>query len=100
MAQVRAFNQARQIGDRERHRMREITHLHHAKVRLQRRKGIIRDFGLGGREPRDQRGLAYIGVADESGVGQQAQLQAVVPLFAGAAQLMLARSLVGRGRKC
>ena len=89
-AQVRAFDEAGQVGDGEGLGVGELADLDDAEVGLQRGEGVVGDLGPGGGEARDQRGLADVGVADEAGVGQQAEFQAVAALFAGAAELVLA----------
>ncbi len=46
-AQVRAFDQPRQIGDREGLLMRPLADGDDAEIRLERRKGVVRDLRLG-----------------------------------------------------
>ena len=50
---------------------------------------------------RDQGGLAYVGIAHQSDIGEKFQFQAEDALFAGASRFMLPRSLVsGGGEAC
>ena len=77
--------------------VREVADLDDAEVGLEGGEGVVGDLGLGGGEARDEGGFADVGVADEAGVGEQAELEAVVALFAGAAEFVLARGLVGGG---
>ncbi len=69
----------------------------HAEVGLEGGEGIVGDFGAGGGDAGDERGLAGVGIADQADVGQQLQFQAIGALLAGAAQFVLARGLVGGG---
>ena len=85
------------VGHHEGLLVRLLAHRDHAEVRLEGGEGIIGDLGPGGGDARDQRGLAGVGIADQAHVGQQLQFQAIAALLAGAAQLVLARSLVGAG---
>ena len=97
VAEVRAFDEAGQVGDGEGLGVGVLADLDDAEIGLERGEGVVGDLGLGGGEARDQRGFADVGIADQTGVGQQPQFEPVVALFAGAAQLVLAGSLVGAG---
>ena len=97
-AEVGAFDEAGKVGDGEGLLgVGEVADLDDAEVGLEGGEGVVGDLGFGGGEARDEGGFADVGVADEAGVGQQTQLEAVVALFAGAAELVLARGLVGAG---
>ena len=74
-----------------------VADLDDAEVGLEGGEGVVGDLGAGGGEARDQRGLADVGVADEADVGEEAELEAIVVGFAGAAEFMFARGLVGGG---
>ena len=69
----------------------------HAEIGLEGGEGVVGDFGLGGGDARDERGLAGVGIADQADVGEQLQFEAIAALLAGAAEFVLARSLVGAG---
>ena len=98
-AQMRAFDQPRQIGHSIRLLMRPLAHRHHAQIRLQRRKGVVRNLRFRRRKPRDQRRFPDIRIPNQPGIGQQLQLQPVAAFFPGASQFMLSRSLVRAGSK-
>ena len=68
-----------------------------AEIGFERGEGVVGDLGLGGGEARDEGGLADVGIADETGVGEELEFEAVVALFSGAAELVLAGGLVGAG---
>src|SRR5205823_11402816 len=74
-----------------------LADLDDAEVRFEGGEGVVGDLGFGGGEARDQGGLADVGIADETGVGEETQFETVGALFAGATELVLARSLVGAG---
>jgi len=95
--QMRSFDEAGEVGDGEGFRVRKVADLDDAEVGFERGEGVVGDLGFGGGEARDERGFADVRVTDQTGVGEQAQFEAVVALFAGAAELVLARSLVGAG---
>src|SRR5215469_3502470 len=97
-AQMRAFDQAGEVGDDERLFVRPIAYLDDAEVWLQCGERVVRDLRSGSREPRDQGRLTDIGISDETCIGQQSQLKPVAALFARTAEFMLARSLMGAGR--
>src|SRR5450432_516555 len=94
-----ALDEPGKVRDHERLLVRLLADGDYAEVGLEGREGVIGDFGLGSGDARDQRGFAGIGVADESDVGKQLEFQAIDAFFAGAAQLVLARSLVSAGGK-
>jgi hypothetical protein len=96
-AEVRALDEAGHVGDDEGLLVRLLAHGDHAEVGLEGGEGVVGDLGPRGGDARDERGLAGVGIADQADVGQQLQFQAVAALLAGAAQLVLARSLVGAG---
>ena len=96
-AEVRAFDEAGHVGDDEGLLVGLLADGDHAEVGLEGGEGVVGDFGLGGGDAGDERGLAGVGVADQADVGQQLEFEAVVALFAGAAQLVLAREPGGRG---
>ena len=77
--------------------MGEVADLDDAEIGLEGGEGVVGDLGFGGGEARDERGLADVGVADEAGVGEETEFEAVGALFAGAAELVFARGLVGAG---
>ena len=96
-AEVCAFDEAGHVGDGEGFGVGEVADLDYAEVGFEGGEGVVGDLRLGGGEARDQRRFADVGVADEAGVGEQTEFEAVVALFAGAAELVLARGLVGGG---
>ena len=96
-AEVGAFDEAGHVGDGEGLLVGRVADLNDAEVGLEGGEGVVGDLGAGGGEARDERGFADVGVADEAGVGEEAELEAVVAGFAGAAEFVLARGLVGGG---
>ena len=96
---LRAFDQPGNIRHHEAELLRRFAHHHDAEVRLQRGERIVGDLRPRRRDARDQRALAGVGISHQPNVGQQLQLQPQRALFAGKSLLMLARSLVRRGRK-
>ena len=62
MAFMRAFDQARNVGQHEALR----ADAHHAQLRVQRGEGIIGDLGLGRRDRREQRRFPGIGQAQQA----------------------------------
>ena len=97
VAEVRAFDEAGKVGDGEGFGVGELADLDYAEVGFERGEGVVGDLGLGGGEAGDEGGFADVGVADEAGVGEQTEFEAVVALFAGAAEFVLARGLMGGG---
>ena len=75
--------------------MGEFADLDDAEVGLEGGEGVVGDLGAGGGEAGDEGGLADVGVADEAGVGEETEFEAVVALFAGAAEFVLAWGLMG-----
>ena len=63
------------------------------------RERIVGDLRMSVRHPAQQRRFAGVGQADETGVGDDLQLQHDPALFAGRAGLRLARGTVGRGNE-
>ena len=104
-ALVRAFDQARQIGDDE--GAAELSAfasgaavgVHHAEIWLQRGKRIVGDFRPRRGDHRNQRGLSRIGEAHQAHVSQQFQFQPQMAFFAGMPVFMFARRLVPGLRK-
>src|SRR5437867_4410949 len=76
-----------------------VVHGHYAEVRLEGRERIIRDLGPRRGNARNQRGLADVGKADQTDVGEQFQLQSEVLLLASHAILRLLRHTIHRRRK-
>ena len=72
----------------------ELADDDHPEVRLERGKGIIGNLGPRRGNARNQRGLADIGISDQSHIGQKLQLKPKHALFASAAGFVLARRLV------
>ena len=97
VAEVRAFDEAGEVGDGEGLGVGEFADLDDAEVGLEGGEGVVGDLGFGGGEARDEGGFADVGVADEAGVGEETEFEAVVALFAGAAEFVLAGGLVGGG---
>ncbi len=97
VAEVRAFDEAGEIGHGEGFGVGEFADLDDAEVGLKGGEGVVGDLGFGGGEAGDEGGLADVGVADEAGVGEETELEAVVALFAGAAEFMFPRSLMRAG---
>lgn len=73
---VRALDQPREVRHGERHGVRELDP---PDRRVQRRERVGRHLGPGPREPAQQRGLARVGVAHETHVGDGLELELVVP---------------------
>ena len=98
-AEMRAFNEAGHIGDDEGLLVGLLADGDHAEIGFEGGEGIIGDFGLGGGDAGDERGFAGIGIADQADVGQQLEFEPIKAFLAGAAQLVLARGLMGAGGK-
>jgi len=98
-SEVGAFDEAGHVGYGEGFFEGWVADPDNAEVGLEGGEGVVGDLGLGGGEARDQRGLADVGKADETGVGEQAEFEAVVVGFAGAAEFVFAGSLVRGGGK-
>ncbi len=96
-AEMRAFNQSGHVGDDEGLLVGLLADRDHAEIGLEGGEGIVGDFGARGGDAGDERGLAGVGIADEADVGEQLEFETIAALLAGAAQFVLARSLVGAG---
>jgi len=96
-AQVRALDEAGHVGDYVGELVGLLADGDDAEVGLEGGEGVVGDFGFGGGDAGDEGGLAGVGVADQADVGEQLEDEAVVALFAGAAQLVLAGGLVDGG---
>ena len=94
-AEMCAFNEAGHIGDDEGLLVGLLAYGDDAEVGFEGGEGVVGDFGLGGGDAGDKGGLAGVGVADQADVSQKLEFEAIGALLAGAAQLMLAGSLVG-----
>ncbi len=97
VAEVRAFDEAGEVGDGEGFGVGEVADFDDAEVGLERGEGVVGDLGFGGGEPRDEGGFSDVGVADEAGVSEETELEAVGALLACAAEFVLARGLMGAG---
>ena len=97
VAEMRTFDEAGEVGDGEGFGVGEFADLDYAEVGFERGEGVVGDFGPGGGEARDEGGFADVRIANESGIGEEAELEAIVALFAGAAKLVLSGSLMGAG---
>ncbi len=58
-----------------------VVRLQRAEHRLERGERVVGDLGRRARQPRDERGLARVGQADETDVGEELQLQRQPPLL-------------------
>ena len=87
VAEVCAFDQARQIGYGEGEFVGEVADLDYAEVGFERGEGVVGDLGARRGDARDQCGLANIGVTDEAGISQQAELEAIVALLSCASRV-------------
>ena len=96
-AEVGAFDESGHVGDDIGELIGLLADGDNAEVGLEGGEGVVGDFGPGGRDARNEGGFAGVGVADESDVGEQLEDEAVVALFAGAAELVLAGGLVDGG---
>src|SRR5689334_7385058 len=74
--------------------VRRLARRHDAEVRFQSGKGIVGDLGTRRRDARDQRRFSRIGIANQTDVRQQLQLEPVRALFTGTPKLVFARRLV------
>ena len=89
---MRAFDQAGQVGQHE----LTFVDAHDAELRMQRGEGIVGDLRLGRADAGEEGGLAGVGQADETGIGDQLQPQADGEFLGGLAGVGVARRLVGR----
>ena len=74
-----------------------------AEVRRERGERVVRDLGLGGGEPREQRGLARVRQPDESDVGDGAELEPEALVLAVLSRLgrpLHAVAGTGEARRC
>jgi hypothetical protein len=74
-----AFDQARDVGDRQLAVLRPVDH---AEDRLERRERIVRDSRLRVRDPAEQRRFARVREARKSRVDHELQLELDVELVA------------------
>ena len=96
---VSAFDQARDVGDHEADFVLLVTDRDDAEIRLQSGEGVVGDFGAGGGDAGDQRGLADVGIADQADISEEFEFEAEDAFLAGTSFFVLARSLMGGGRK-
>ena len=94
---VRAFNKARHVGDDEGFLVGLFADGDYAEVGFESGEGVVGDFGASGGDAGDQGGLAGVGETDQAYIGEELEFEAVEALFAGAAEFVLAGSLVGAG---
>ena len=87
------FNEPRNIGE---HKMPIQAHLHHAKVRILRRKRIIGNLRPGFRQSAQERALAGVGFADDADVGDDLQFEEQLSFFTFASGRMIARGAIRR----
>lgn len=93
---MRALNQSWDVRQGATTIFMEVDDAHH---RLEGGEGIVGDLGLGRTEGGEQRGLTSIGKADETGIGDAAELEVEAALFAIGAWGELTRRLMGAGFK-
>src|ERR1043166_8414200 len=96
MTLMGTFNQSGNISNDEGAKIAEIDY---AQMRLESRKRIIRNLRLGRRYRGNESGLARVREANQSGVGQELQLELQLPFFAVASFLVIARSTIRRSSK-
>src|SRR5699024_8689566 len=82
LALARAGDEPRDVGDR----VAGLARGDDAEVGHERREGVVGDLRAGGREHRDERGLAGAREADEGDVRERLQLQLDVEELAGLAE--------------
>src|SRR5215210_5933181 len=87
-----ALDEARDVGDDE---LAALV-ADNAKLRPERREGIVADLGAGVADRVQEGRLAGIGKAEQADVGEQLQPQPDPHFLAVLAGLMLARGAVGR----
>lgn len=92
-----AFDQAGYVRDDERLLMRLFTDCDYTQVGLEGGEGVVCNFGFGRGDARDERGFSRVGVADQSHIGEELELEAVYALFTGTAHLVFAGSLMSAG---
>ncbi len=88
---VRALDETGNVGHDE---AAIVAQAHDAEVWRERREGIVGDLRTRRRDARNQRGLAGVGKADQADIGEELQVQAEAPVFAGQAGLCLARRTI------
>src|SRR5262245_9065963 len=94
---VRAFDQAGDVRD---HKRSVAGQPDDAKVRNQRREGIVGNLRPGSRDSRDHRRLARIGEAYEPDIREQLEVKPKILFFPGKTGLRFARrSIGGRGER-
>ncbi len=93
-AEVGAFDEAGHVGDGEAEVVGGFADLDDAEVGFEGGEGVVGDFGAGGGEAADEGGFADVGEADEAAVGEEAEFEAEVAGFAGAAEFVFAGGLV------
>src|SRR5580765_6938308 len=97
---MRAFDEAGQIGDNKRAAQLSAMpasaaiRIDDAEIWIEGCERIIRNFGPGRGNHRDQRGFARIGKPDKANVGEQLQFETKVALFTGETVFVFARGLV------
>ena len=96
-ALVRALDEAGNVGNDKGLLIGSFADGDDAEIGLEGGEGVVGDFGFGGGDARDERGLADVGVADNADVGEDLELEAEGEFFAGVAHFVLAGSLVGGG---
>src|SRR5882762_2365563 len=97
---MRAFDEAGKIGDDK--SAAELgavptgaaVGVDYPEIGLQRGKGVVGDFRARSRDDGNQRGLAGIGVAHETDIGEKFHLEAKMTLFDGESVFVFARGLV------
>src|SRR5271154_3693573 len=96
-AEMSALDKAGHIGDDIAFFVRRFAYGDDSEIRFKGGEGVVGDFGFGCGDAGDQRGLACVGVADQTHVRKQLQFETVVAFFAEAPGLGLAWSLVRGG---
>lgn len=96
-ALVRALDEAGNVGNDEGLLVGRFADGDDTEVGLESGEGVVGDFGFGGGDARDERGLAGVGIADEGDVGEDFEFEAEGEFFAGVAHFVLAGSLMGGG---
>ncbi len=83
-AEMGAFDEAGHVGDGEAALVGGVTDLDDAEVGFEGGEGVVGDLGFGGGEAGDEGGFADVGEADEAGVGEETEFEAIVFGFTGA----------------
>src|SRR5262245_38180484 len=91
-AAVRSLNQPRHVGD---NKAALVAQTDDPEIWRQRRERVVGNFWPRGRDARNQRRLARVRKSDESGIGEQFELQAKIFLFARMAVLCAPRRAIG-----